>query len=222
MYDSVRRSCAVSAVVWVVALGATACTGDSGDGATRDDGRARAASCTDGEYAWSGVRHRTKLTALGEPVTFAKGTDSYRTRLEPLDADTVHRPTVSGVPAGVAPARVIKALGAHLKVEEPRGSVRGGATRGVGLRLACRGTRRRVLPLEPDRVRRRRLQLHLRGRRAGAGPRAHLGDGRQGIPVLRHHAGRSGRAGRGRGAVSGRFAGGQGGLSRAGAPLSWE
>ncbi|MDX3129141.1 hypothetical protein PV367_04835 [Streptomyces europaeiscabiei] len=119
MYDSVRRSCAVSAVVWVVALGATACTEDSGDGATRDDGRARAASCTDGEYAWSGVRHRTKLTALGEPVTFAKGTDSYRTRLEPLDADTVHRPTVSGVPAGVAPARVIKALGAHLKVEEP-------------------------------------------------------------------------------------------------------
>ncbi|MDX2525938.1 hypothetical protein [Streptomyces europaeiscabiei] len=109
----------MGAAALVVAVGATACTGDSGDGAARDDGRARAASCTDGEYAWSGVRHRTKLTALGEPVTFAKGTDSYATRLEPLDADTVHRPTVSGVPAGVAPARVIKALGAHLKVEQP-------------------------------------------------------------------------------------------------------
>lgn len=78
MYDSVRRSCAVGAAALVVAVGATACTGDSGDGAARDDGRARAASCTDGEYAWSGVRHRTKLTALGEPVTFAKGTAPTR------------------------------------------------------------------------------------------------------------------------------------------------
>ncbi|QFR00116.1 hypothetical protein F9278_32610 [Streptomyces phaeolivaceus] len=76
-------------------------------------------SCADGAYAWSGVRQRTGLTALGEPVTFAKGTDSYETRLEPLDTEAVHRPTVTGAPRGVAPARVIKALGAHLKAEEP-------------------------------------------------------------------------------------------------------
>lgn len=101
-------------------MGVTACTGGSGDRATGDDGRARAASsCANGEYAWSGARHRTQLTALGEPVTFAKGTDSYETRLEPLDTETVHRPTVTGAPRGVAPARVIKALGAHLKVAEP-------------------------------------------------------------------------------------------------------
>ncbi|UUU24721.1 hypothetical protein [Streptomyces sp. DSM 40750] len=119
MHDSARRSWAAGLVALAFAAGATACTGDSGDGGIRDDGGARAASCTDGTYAWSGVRHRTKLTALGEPVTFAKGTDSYEAPLEPLDADTVHRPAVTGAPDGVAPARVIKALGTHLEVAEP-------------------------------------------------------------------------------------------------------
>ncbi|MER6156160.1 hypothetical protein ABT147_11515 [Streptomyces sp. NPDC001868] len=116
---TVRRTCAVGAVALVLGVGTTACTGDSGDANARTDDRVRSAPCTDGAYAWSRVRHRTELTALGEPVTFAKGTDSYETRLEPLEPGTVHRPTVTGAPHGVSPARVIKALGAHLKAEEP-------------------------------------------------------------------------------------------------------
>ncbi|MGW1670000.1 hypothetical protein [Streptomyces sp. NPDC002324] len=128
MHDSVRRNRAAGAgagagvSVWVLALalGATACTGGPGGAAAPDDGRARAGvSCADGKYTWSGVRRTTWPTALGEPVTFAKGTHSYETRLHPLEPGTVHRPTVTGAPEGVSPARVIKALGAHLKVEEP-------------------------------------------------------------------------------------------------------
>ncbi|MFF5363558.1 hypothetical protein ACFY4I_29860 [Streptomyces scabiei] len=110
---------AVPAWVALLVLGAAGCTGDPGGGAARGDDRAPAVTCADGTYTWSGVRHRTELTALGEPVTFAKGTHSYETRLQPVEPGTFHRPTVTGVPDGVSPARVINALGAHLKAEEP-------------------------------------------------------------------------------------------------------
>ncbi|MEU1552776.1 hypothetical protein ABZ517_08645 [Streptomyces scabiei] len=36
-----------------------------------------------------------------------------------MEPGTVHRPTVTGAPRGVSPARVIKALRTHLKTEEP-------------------------------------------------------------------------------------------------------
>jgi hypothetical protein len=110
---------AVPAWVALLTVAAAGCTGAPGDEAARRDDRAHGVTCTDGTYTWSGVRHRTELTALGEPVTFPKGTHSYETRLRPLEPGTVHRPTVTGAPRGVSPARVIKALGVHLKTEEP-------------------------------------------------------------------------------------------------------
>jgi hypothetical protein len=105
--------------VALLTVAAAGCTGDPGDGVARRDDRAPGVTCTDGRYTWAGVRHRTELTALGEPVTFPKGTDSYETRLRPVEPGTVHRPTVTGAPRGVSAARVIKALGTHLKTEEP-------------------------------------------------------------------------------------------------------
>ncbi|MGW3034525.1 hypothetical protein ACWDCB_25340 [Streptomyces sp. NPDC001178] len=90
-------------------------TGCGGGGSSTDN---RAKPCTGGTYAWSGVRRTEKLTALGDPVSFAKRTESYSSHLKPVD-HTVYRPTVTGVPAGASAAGVIKALGAHLKVEQP-------------------------------------------------------------------------------------------------------
>ncbi|GAA3855953.1 hypothetical protein GCM10023084_07350 [Streptomyces lacrimifluminis] len=111
MRGSVCRGWAVLGVVAVLAGGSAGCTSEADSGP-------RAEACVDGRYSWSGVRHREKLTALADPITFEKKTDSYSALLKPV-ADTVHRPKVTGAPAGVGAARVIKALGEHLKVHEP-------------------------------------------------------------------------------------------------------
>ncbi|KUO21949.1 hypothetical protein AQJ91_06455 [Streptomyces dysideae] len=97
----------MAAVVMVAGL--TACTGGTDD---------RAEACTDGTYTWSGVQRSEKLTELADPIFFEKTTASYSAKLKRVD-DTVYRPTVSVPPKGVDAAGVIKALGRHLKVEEP-------------------------------------------------------------------------------------------------------
>lgn len=110
----VRRVWAAGVAALALTVGAVGCTGGAETGA----GAAKATACTDGTYAWSGVRHWSKLTALGEPVTFAKATETWETDMTVVDAK-VYRPEVTGTPAGVRAARVIEALGTHLKVEEP-------------------------------------------------------------------------------------------------------
>lgn len=108
-----RGTCAAGLAALLFTVGLTACTGGGRSGG--DEG---AKACSKGTYAWSGFRRTEKLTALADPVSFTKKTDSYSAHLKPV-ADTVYRPTVTGVPAGTSAAGVIKALGAHLKVQEP-------------------------------------------------------------------------------------------------------
>ncbi|MFC8515970.1 hypothetical protein [Streptomyces sp. NPDC057257] len=107
-----RGSCAAGLVAVALAAGLTACTG----GDKSDDEGAKA--CSKGTYAWSGIRHTETLDALADPIFFKKKTASYTSHLKPV-GDTVYRPTVTSVPSGASAAGVIKALGAHLKVEEP-------------------------------------------------------------------------------------------------------
>ncbi|MDW8806696.1 hypothetical protein P1P68_18360 [Streptomyces scabiei] len=111
------RAAGITRVVpaWVALLtvGAAGCTGDPGDGVARRDDREHGVTCTDGRYTWAGVRHRTELTALGEPVTFPKGTDSYETRLRPVEPGTVHRPAVTGAPRGMSAARELCPAGSR-------------------------------------------------------------------------------------------------------------
>lgn len=107
-----RGTWAAGLVAVTLTASLTACT--SGE-STEGEG---AKACSKGTYAWSGVRHTEQLTALAAPVSFAKTTKSYRAHLKPV-GDAVHRPTVTGAPAGVGAAEVIRALGAHLKVSEP-------------------------------------------------------------------------------------------------------
>jgi len=111
-----RRTWAAGLATMTLAAGLGACTvGESGDG--KDD-RATAKACSDGTYAWSGVRRTQKLTALADPITFERKTASYSARLKPV-GDTVYRPSVTGAPRGVGAGDVIKALGTRLKAEEP-------------------------------------------------------------------------------------------------------
>ncbi|MFD8301104.1 hypothetical protein ACFV29_01920 [Streptomyces sp. NPDC059690] len=107
-----RGTWTAALVAAMLTAGSTACTG----GGSTEGKDAKA--CSNGTYAWSGVRHTEKLTALAEPISFATKVSSYRAHLEPVK-DAVHRPTVTGVPAGADAAAVIKALGTHLKVSEP-------------------------------------------------------------------------------------------------------
>ncbi|MFE2418462.1 hypothetical protein [Streptomyces hokutonensis] len=98
----------------MVMLGTAGC-----GAAATDDGRAAAGAatiCTHGTYTWSGVRHEERLTGLPDRITYTDG--GYQGTVEPV-SDTVYRPTVTHPPKGVAPARVIKALGTHLKTEDP-------------------------------------------------------------------------------------------------------
>ncbi|GAA3823223.1 hypothetical protein ACFS5L_26795 [Streptomyces phyllanthi] len=111
MRGAVRGARTAGLAAAVLLSGLTACTSGDGDGAG-------AGACTDGTYAWSGVRRWEKLTQLADPITIKKKTAFYSARLDPVD-DTVYRPTVTGAPEGVGAGGVIKALGRHLKVEEP-------------------------------------------------------------------------------------------------------
>ncbi|WP_232838208.1 hypothetical protein [Streptomyces geranii] len=94
--------------------------GTAGCGAVAtDDGSSAAGAatiCAYGTYTWSGIRHVELLTGLPDRLTYTDG--AYQGTVEPVSG-TVQRPTVTGVPEGVAPARVIKALGAHLKTDDP-------------------------------------------------------------------------------------------------------
>jgi hypothetical protein len=111
-----RRYCTAGLIAAALVTGLTACTGDSDErGAGNTD---KAAACTNGTYAWSGVRRTQKLTAVSDPITFEKRTASYSAKLEPVD-DRVYRPSVTSAPRGVGEAAVITALGTHLAVEEP-------------------------------------------------------------------------------------------------------
>ena len=101
-------------VAAVVMLGTAGC----GAVATNDGRSAAGAAtiCTHGTYAWSGIRHVERLTGLPDRITYADG--AYQGVIEPVSG-TVYHPTVTHSPEGVGPARVIKALGAHLKTEDP-------------------------------------------------------------------------------------------------------
>ncbi|MDC0772880.1 hypothetical protein [Streptomyces sp. HD] len=104
-----RRTGAAGLAAVAMVAGLTACTGGTDD---------RVEACTDGTYAWSGVKRWEKLTELADPIFFEKKTASYSSKLKRVD-NTVYRPGVSVTPKGVGAAAVIKALGRHLKVEEP-------------------------------------------------------------------------------------------------------
>lgn len=112
MRGSARGTCAAGLVAVTLTAGLAACTGG---GSTEDQG---AKACSNGTYAWSGVRHTERLTALATPISLVRTTKSYRAHLKPV-ADTVQRPTVTGAPARAGAAGVIKALGAHLRLREP-------------------------------------------------------------------------------------------------------
>jgi hypothetical protein len=113
MRGTVRRYRTAGLIAAALVTGLTACTGDSDERGTD-----KATACTNGTYAWSGVRRTQKLTALSDPITFEKRTASYSAKLEPV-GDRVYRPSVTGAPRGVGAAAVITALGTHLAVEEP-------------------------------------------------------------------------------------------------------
>ncbi|MFI9175143.1 hypothetical protein [Streptomyces lincolnensis] len=112
MRGTAQRAWVAGLATVALAAGLTACSGGS------DEKDERAKACTDGTYAWSGVQRSEKLVELADPIRFEKTTSSYAAELKPVD-DTVHRVTVSTAPEGVGAAGVIKALGRHLKVEEP-------------------------------------------------------------------------------------------------------
>lgn len=57
MSGTVRRYCTAGLVAATLATGAAACTGGSDERGTD-----KAAACTNGTYAWSGVRRTEKLT----------------------------------------------------------------------------------------------------------------------------------------------------------------
>ncbi|MFD9985307.1 hypothetical protein ACFWZJ_33520 [Streptomyces massasporeus] len=111
MRDMAGRVCGAGLVIGMLVTGVGACTGDP-------DGTGRTTACTTGAYAWSGVQRTQKLTAMSDPIMFEKPTGSYSARLKPV-GDRVYRPSVTGAPRGIGAAGVIKALGKHLKVEEP-------------------------------------------------------------------------------------------------------
>ncbi|MGW0864113.1 hypothetical protein [Streptomyces sp. NPDC002611] len=113
MRGGVRLTWATGLVIGALMTGLTACTGGFGGG-----GEDKAEACEGGTYAWSGVRREQRLTALSDPIRFKKKTATYSARLEPV-GDTVYRPSVTGTPEGADAAGVIKALGKHLKVDEP-------------------------------------------------------------------------------------------------------
>ncbi|MFI8191021.1 hypothetical protein ACIF8T_19765 [Streptomyces sp. NPDC085946] len=108
MRGTVRRSGTAGLLTAVLLAGLSGCTGEAGD----------AAACTDGTYAWSGVRRTQQLTALTDPLVFETRTDSYSAALKPF-GDTVHRPRVTGAPRGVGAAAVIEALGRRVRAEVP-------------------------------------------------------------------------------------------------------
>ncbi|MFJ9628479.1 hypothetical protein ACIQPR_01785 [Streptomyces sp. NPDC091280] len=98
----------------MVMLGAAGCGAVATDGGRSAAGAATI--CAHGTYAWSGVRHVERLTGLPDRITYADG--GYQGVIEPV-SDTVYRPTVTHPPRGVGPARVIRALRAHLGTEDP-------------------------------------------------------------------------------------------------------
>ncbi|MFF3885084.1 hypothetical protein [Streptomyces sp. NPDC001914] len=97
-------------------LGATACTGGTGDrDAKKDHG---AAACAHGTYAWSGVVRGYRLTGLADPITIKKKTHSVSGEIRPLRGVS-YKPHMTSSGTGVLAADAIKALGRHLGTEEP-------------------------------------------------------------------------------------------------------
>ncbi|MFJ9372415.1 hypothetical protein [Streptomyces sp. NPDC101455] len=93
--------------------------GSAGCGVTAGESRLSADAatiCAHGTYAWSGIRHDERLTGLPDRITYADG--GYQGVIEPVSG-TVYSPTVTHPPKGVGAARAIKALGTHLKTDNP-------------------------------------------------------------------------------------------------------
>ncbi|WP_405863206.1 hypothetical protein OG407_33215 [Streptomyces sp. NBC_01515] len=99
--------------VAVLGVGSAACGVTAGESRLSADA---ATICAHGTYAWSGLRHVERLTGLPDRITYTDG--GYQGVIEPVSG-TVYRPTVTHPPKGVGAARVIKALGTHLKTDNP-------------------------------------------------------------------------------------------------------
>ncbi|MFD9462852.1 hypothetical protein [Streptomyces sp. NPDC060027] len=115
MYRRTFTTMAAGLAAGALLLGATACT-SGGDG--RDEKDHAAATCAHGTYAWSGIVRERKLTGLADPIRLKKKTDSVSVPIKPVKGVS-YKPHMTSTGAGVLAADAIKALGRHLKTEEP-------------------------------------------------------------------------------------------------------
>ncbi|WP_329335116.1 hypothetical protein OG866_15345 [Streptomyces sp. NBC_00663] len=116
------RTWMAGAAAVALAAGLTGCGGGTDD---------KAGGCTDGTFAWSGVRHTEKVTHLAEPITIEKRTASYKADLDVIDTVVYHQ-TISPRPEGASSSDVLASLGTYLKADEPLGGGRGQVDTRIG------------------------------------------------------------------------------------------
>ncbi|MFD3933301.1 hypothetical protein [Streptomyces sp. NPDC058614] len=114
MRERALRNTAAGLAAAALLVGAAGCT----SGGAGEDKQDKAASCTQGTYAWSGIEREQKLTALGDPIRLNKKTDSVSADLKPLKGVS-YKPHMTSTAPGVRAADAIKALGRYLETEEP-------------------------------------------------------------------------------------------------------
>lgn len=111
---ALRNTAAAGLAAAALLVGAAGCTG----GGAGEDKRDKAATCTQGTYAWSGIEREQKLIELADPITLKTRTDSVSAELKPVNG-VRYKPRMTSTAAGVRAADVIKALGRHLRTAEP-------------------------------------------------------------------------------------------------------
>jgi hypothetical protein len=114
MREHTLRNTAAGLAAAALLVGAAGCTGAEDD---KDAGneKADAASCA---YTWSGIEREQKLTELADPIRLKEKTDSVSAELKPVKGVS-YKPHMTSTAPGVRAADAIKALGLHLKTEEP-------------------------------------------------------------------------------------------------------
>ncbi|MGP4049446.1 hypothetical protein [Streptomyces sp. 2A115] len=115
MSERAFRHKAVGLVAAALLVPVAGCTG-GGDDEDAKAGVGRA--CARGTYAWSGIEREQKLIALADPITVTKETDPISVHLKPVRGVS-YKPHMTSTAAGARAADAIKALGRHLKTEEP-------------------------------------------------------------------------------------------------------
>jgi len=115
---ALRNTMVAGLATTALLLGTAGCTsGGSGEG--KNDKQDKAAACTQGTYAWSGVERVEKLTGLADPITFrTKKTASVAVDIKLVDSGT-YKPHMTSTAPGVRAADAIKALGRYLRTDEP-------------------------------------------------------------------------------------------------------